>query len=165
MILGVISDTHDHLMRINVAVVMFNREKVGAVIHCGDFVAPFSIKLFMKLDCPFYGIFGNNDGEREGLLKMARSFHGELHNPPHIYEISGKKILVSHSPMDSKSLSNYPFIPDFILFGHTHKPESTDVSGIPAINPGEACGWLTGKPLAGLLDLETGEYRSIGLIQ
>jgi putative phosphoesterase len=165
MIIGVISDTHDHLQRINYAVEMFNRENVGAVIHCGDFVAPFSIKLFMKLDCLFYGIFGNNDGEQEGLLKMAQSFHGELKHSPHIYELSGKRILVSHSPIDPGSLSKFPAPPDYILFGHTHQPEETDVGGIPAINPGEACGWLTGKPFAGLLNLETGEYRSIRLMQ
>jgi hypothetical protein len=163
MILGVISDTHDHLQRINDAIELFNREKVGAVIHCGDFVAPFSIKLFMKLNCPFYGVFGNNDGEREGLLKMAQSFHGELHNPPHIYELTGKRILVSHSPLDPKRLSKLPTRPNYILYGHTHQMESVNLGGIPAINPGEACGWLTGKPLAGLLDLESGEYENIQL--
>ena len=138
MILGVISDTHDHLQRINDAIELFNREKTGAVIHCGDFVAPFSIKLFMKLNCPFYGVFGNNDGEQTGLLKMAQSFHGELHNPPHIFEITGKRILVSHSAPDPKRLAGLPAPPDYILFGHTHHSESVDIAGIPAFNPGEA---------------------------
>ncbi|MBN1899885.1 metallophosphoesterase family protein, partial [Candidatus Sumerlaeota bacterium] len=46
MIIGIISDTHDHLQMINSAIELFKREMVEAVIHCGDFVAPFAIKLF-----------------------------------------------------------------------------------------------------------------------
>ncbi|MBN1903403.1 metallophosphoesterase [Candidatus Sumerlaeota bacterium] len=163
MIIGVISDTHDHLQRINDAIDLFNREKVGAVVHCGDFVAPFAIKLFMKLDCPFYSVFGNNDGERDGLVKAVRSFHGEIYDPPHIYEIDGKRIYVAHSPVDSGSISNLPIPPHYILYGHTHKMESANIGRVPAFNPGEACGWLTGKALAGLLDSQSGEFQSAPL--
>ena len=69
MLLGIIADTHDNLDAIENAVDIFNREKVDLVIHAGDFVAPFTVRKFRGLDCKFIGIFGNNDGEKEGLRK------------------------------------------------------------------------------------------------
>ncbi|KKM79784.1 hypothetical protein LCGC14_1346400, partial [marine sediment metagenome] len=43
------------------------------LIHCGDYVAPFVKRWFDKLDDSikknFYGVFGNNDGERLFLKK------------------------------------------------------------------------------------------------
>jgi len=163
MILGIISDTHDHLQRIAEAIEVFRNEKVGAVVHCGDFVAPFALKLFQKLECPFYAVFGNNDGERKGLLKTAATFGGELQKPPHLFLIDNRKILLNHESLTEKKLNKLGSKPDFILTGHTHKADFTTLNGIPAINPGEACGWLTSEATIGILDLATGEYGKVAL--
>jgi len=164
MKVGIISDTHDQLVRINDAINVFQNEKVGAVIHCGDFIAPFAIKIFQKLHCPFYSVFGNNDGEKQGLLKAAKGFGGELFDPPHLYTIEGEKILVYHDPPNWEKMSSRASSPDYILYGHTHQPDFGKQGGIPVINPGEACGWLTGRAFIGILDLGSGEYVSISLI-
>ena len=163
MKIGIISDTHDQLVRINEAINVFQNEKVEAVIHCGDFIAPFALKIFQKLPCPFYSVFGNNDGEKQGLWKTAQGFGGELFDPPHLYTIGGKRILVFHDPPKWEKMSSRASPPDYILYGHTHQPEFTKQHGIPIINPGEACGWLTGKAFMGILDLDSGEYVSISL--
>jgi len=165
MKIGIISDTHDQLDRINDAIKVFQNEQAGAVIHCGDFVAPFAIRIFQKLRCPFYSVFGNNDGEKQGLLKAARGFGGELFDPPHLYTIDGKKILAYHDPPKWEKISSWASPPDYILYGHTHEPDFIKHSGIPVINPGEACGWLTGKAFVGILDLCSGEYVSISLVK
>lgn len=162
MILGIISDSHDQLAMIRKSIEVFNSENVGAVVHCGDFVAPFAVKLFQGLTCPFYAVLGNNDGEREGLMKAVAPF-GELHNPPHIYNIGGKSILVNHSPVSEKDLIKLSLKPDFILSGHTHKSENIIINGVPSYNPGEACGWLTGEASIGLLDISNNEYRRVVL--
>ncbi|MCM8780547.1 MAG: metallophosphoesterase family protein, partial [Candidatus Omnitrophica bacterium] len=70
MRIGIISDTHDNLPKIDSAVEYFNRQRVGFVLHAGDFVAPFAVAKLKKLDCDWAGVFGNNDGEREGLSKI-----------------------------------------------------------------------------------------------
>jgi len=161
MIIGVISDTHDQMVMIRKSIDVFKSEGVGAVIHCGDFVAPFAAKLFQGLNCPFYSVFGNNDGEREGLIKTVAPF-GELHNPPHLYTIGGKLFLVNHAPICEKDLDKFPQ-PDIIFYGHTHKPERAFIKGIPSYNPGEACAWLTGEASIGLLDVSNNEYRRVVL--
>ncbi|WP_128906275.1 YfcE family phosphodiesterase [Halorubrum amylolyticum] len=68
MRVGIVSDTHDDLAAVEAAVALFEREGVDAVVHCGDFVAPFSVTPFDAGDGPdggfdFYAVRGNNDGE------------------------------------------------------------------------------------------------------
>lgn len=75
MLIGAVSDSHDNLPLIEKAVKILNEQKVALVLHAGDYVAPFTIARFSKLDCQFIGVFGNNDGDHE-LLKNA------LRKPP-----------------------------------------------------------------------------------
>jgi len=48
--LGVISDTHDNLDAIGKAVDEFNKRRVSLVLHAGDYVFPFTAKIFSLLD-------------------------------------------------------------------------------------------------------------------
>ena len=48
MKIGVMSDSHDNLPAIRRALARFEAEGAEAVIHAGDFVAPFSIKELLK---------------------------------------------------------------------------------------------------------------------
>jgi len=46
MKIGVISDTHDNLPLIEKAVKIFNEKGVKLVLHAGDYVALFVVKVF-----------------------------------------------------------------------------------------------------------------------
>lgn len=162
MLIGIISDTHDRVDYIMKAIEIFKREKVEALIHCGDYVAPFALVPFQKLDCPFYGVFGNNDGEKKGLLKKAESL-GELKNPPHIFKLGEKSFLVNHSPLSEEDIRRRESSIDYFLCGHTHEAEEKMVGSVKFINPGEACGWVNGKATLGLLDTNTDLFNIISL--
>jgi putative phosphoesterase len=69
MLIGAISDTHDNLPLIEKAVQALNEQKVGLVLHAGDYVAGFVVPKLAKLNCPLIGVFGNNDGDHELLKK------------------------------------------------------------------------------------------------
>ena len=72
MKIGVISDSHDRLPTLRRAVDLFKRLEVEAILHAGDLVAPFAAQLLQPKnvgDIPVHVIYGNNDGEREGLKK------------------------------------------------------------------------------------------------
>ena len=69
--IGILSDTHDNLVKLEKAVIFFNKNRVGFVFHAGDFVAPFTIAKLNELSCEWAGVFGNNDGEREGLSRIS----------------------------------------------------------------------------------------------
>lgn len=152
ILVGIISDTHDNRTNIARAVEVFNREGVSLVIHGGDMVAPFTALDFKALNCPMEMVFGNNDGERIGLVNSFKGI-GNLLPGPRTFSFQKKKFLLMHESECLDELINAASV-DVIVYGHTHNAEVRE--GRPlVINPGEAGGWLTGKATVALLDLQT----------
>ena len=150
--LGILADTHDHLDRIRLAVALLKREGAEGLLHLGDFVAPFAMKEVSKFDGgPIFAIYGNNDGEKKGLKKLFP----ELRDGPSVFEIGGRKLGVAHSVEEIPA--EYRTTCDAVLYGHSHtrvhkpKTETTPLE----LNPGEGCGWITGKPSCAMLNLAT----------
>ena len=81
MKIGVLTDTHDNLEAINRAAKLFAALEVDRIFHLGDFVAPFTAFPLLEAKIPLEGVFGNNDGDREALLKRYAPI-GEIHTPP-----------------------------------------------------------------------------------
>jgi putative phosphoesterase len=50
-----------------------------------------------------------------------------------------------------------------IVSGHTHVPKTYRKGRTLVINPGEACGYLSGKPTISILDTETLDVKTIQL--
>jgi uncharacterized protein len=153
--LGILADTHDHLDRIALAVQLLQKEGAEGLLHLGDFVAPFALKGILKFNGPLYAIYGNNDGEKRGL----KNVFSELRDGPTIFEIAGRKLGCAHSveeiPADYRSLC------DGVFYGHSHTRVHLpgDTKRPLELNPGEGCGWLTGKPSFAMLDLESMSAR------
>jgi len=159
MLVGLISDTHDRLPCIHRAVEVFNKAGVCRIIHAGDFVAPFAIKPLLELGVPVSAVFGNNDGERAGLQKLCPS----LSDPPLRIELGGRTIIVTHSleqmPQSGREA-------DIVVYGHTHREETHKTGdGVLLVNPGEACGWLTGCGTMALLELPEMSLERVVLVQ
>lgn len=150
MKIGVMSDTHDNVPMIRDAVKFFNDNNVEFLIHAGDFIAPFAVAPLDELKCDYIGVFGNNDGEKFGLDKRSR---GKINNPPHSLELNNRKILILHEPHELFALAKSQ-VYDIIIYGHTHKPAIERHANTLVINPGECCGWLTGKSTVALISLE-----------
>ncbi len=148
MLVGVIADSHDNVPKLRAAVEMFRRRGVEHILHTGDYVALFAVKVLTQCGIPFTGVFGNNDGERAGIGKLTSS----IHNEPYRVELGGRRITLVHHltklPPEQRTDA------DVILFGHTH--QVTVEEGPPLLfNPGECCGMVSGKCTAGLLDTAT----------
>ena len=58
MKIGLISDSHDNIYNMKKSVNIFNTLGVEYVIHAGDIIAPFSLKILDELKCPWKAIFG-----------------------------------------------------------------------------------------------------------
>ena len=153
MRIGILSDTHDNLPKIEKAVKFFNSKKVDMVLHAGDFVAPFAVDRLMKFSCPWQGVFGNNDGEKKGLAEKSG---GRIAEPPLRLELDGKKVTVVHDRMgidfDKESA-------DLIVFGHSHEAEVLREGGRLFVNPGECSGWLSGSSSVAIADSRTMDAR------
>lgn len=147
MLLGVISDTHDRLDMIDAALGLFVRRGVGAVVHAGDFVAPFAMRRLVACHLPLHAIYGNNDGERKGLKGVFPS----LQDGPLFVELDGRMILVHHcidwcTPSEVERAA-------VVITGHTHEVVNRLDGDRLFLNPGECCGWITGRCTAAILDI------------
>lgn len=159
--IGIMSDSHDNMAAIREAVKFFNEAEVELVIHAGDMISPFTAKEIKNLNADFKAVFGNNDGERDGLRHFFKGicYHDDFLE----LELNGKKTAVIHGTTEDivealvKS-RNY----DIVIRGHTHKLEIRKGKCM-MINPGETCGYLSGKKTVVLLDPEDLSYETIVL--
>ncbi|MDD5618587.1 MAG: metallophosphoesterase [Candidatus Omnitrophica bacterium] len=148
MILGLISDSHDNLPKLKKAITLFNKKNVSLVLHAGDYVAPFAVNMIENnLKREYLGVFGNNDGEREGLAKASKE---KIKGESREIDKFGKKIFLIHDiSRVNFDLSKY----DIVIYGHTHKATIEKRADSWFINPGECGGWLNGKSTVATLDL------------
>jgi len=152
MKIGILSDTHDHIPNLKKALEIFQSEGCEKILHAGDFVSPFMINVFKQFGIRFSGVFGNNDGEWIFLLKLAEGI-GEIRKGPIEFILEGRKIALMHEPVYLPALKQANYF-DLIVFGHSHQP-IIETSPVLLINPGEACGYLSGKPTIAICDLKT----------
>ncbi|MDR0470441.1 MAG: metallophosphoesterase [Nitrososphaerota archaeon] len=165
MLIGIVSDSHDNMLRIEHAVDMFNSQRVALVLHAGDYVAPFTIAEFKRLKCPFIGVLGNNDGDQELLEKrFSKTSNCTLHGRFTQIAKEDFRIGLLHGDeaelLDTLIESGYF---DFIVHGHSHVHSITRRGKTLVINPGELCGYLTEKSTIALLDTTTKEAKIIEL--
>lgn len=148
---AVISDTHDNLDKIERAMQMIIAAGVTHVIHAGDFVAPFSLKLILRdlKGIEFIGVYGNNDGEKEGLAKVAA---GRLYQAPHEFTLAGKRFFLTHD-IERHDLTVVTASHDVIIFGHSHTASIEKKHEALLINPGACCGILAEYPSIAFLTL------------
>jgi putative phosphoesterase len=162
MRIGLIADTHDRLPAIAELVKQMQAAGANMVLHAGDYCSPFALRAFEDTHVSLAGVFGKNDGDRQGLVSRAQSaFGAELFESPHSFEIGGKRILLVHDIADvhQRSLDAH----EIVIHGSTHQQEMKTRGDTLIVNPGEGCGWLYGTPSAALLDLESREVEFLNL--
>ncbi len=165
MLVGLMADTHDNLPMVEKAIKKLNSEKVEMVLHAGDYVAPFVIPKFRDLEAKLIGVFGNNDGDRE-LLKKRFSENAKLEIRGNFAEINTGKVKIallhgSEEELLKALIKGGGF--DIVVHGHTHKAEVYRSGETLVVNPGEVCGYLSGKSTIALLDTDKLEAKIIGL--
>lgn len=161
MKIGILADTHDHLPRVEAAVAAFRSRGVEHVVHCGDFAAPFVLLRFSgKGFARLHGVLGNNDGEILMLKQLFASL-GDLYKPPAFITVHGLRLAVLHEPMPADVMAALPV--DAVCYGHTHNPDVQTTGRPLIINPGECCGYLTGRATVAVLDADTLHVELIDL--
>jgi len=154
MKIGVMSDSHDNLPKVNRAVEVFEQAGCEALIHAGDLIAPFAFKAVLRFSRgPVHVVFGNNDGEREGLKRV-----GPVGEPPLVLETGGRRIVVVHER--SKAAPALVEGADVVVYGHDHE-KNIEGSSPLWLNPGETFGLLTGKATVAILDTETLDVKFV----
>jgi putative phosphoesterase len=156
MRLGILSDTHNQLVRTRRAVEMLQAEGAEDLIHCGDLTEPEVVPLCAVLPCWF--ALGNNDADNVPNLERAMAevgavslgWGGEI-------TLAGKRIAVVHGHMTSDLRRLLASRPDYLLSGHWHIPADRRDGPTRRINPGAL--HRADEFTVALLDLQTDELR------
>lgn len=125
MKIGVISDTHDFLdPRVQELFA-----GVDHILHAGD-IGTVWITFQLEQIAPVTAVYGNTD-------------NGLSFKETELVALSGQKFLVHHivnpSALDEKLRRRIAKDkPQFVVFGHTHKPFDETLNGVRYFNPGYA---------------------------
>lgn len=163
MILAVMSDTHDHIWNLRKALEIVKSHQAEAIIHCGDFVAPFVLKELDQAQVPVHGVFGNNDGDQYTLTKLSLTTLSNiiLHGLSGEAEFSGFSVAFTHYRAVAEGLAeNGRF--DLVCFGHSHEVCLERLGKTVLLNPGEVMG-KDGSPGFYLVDTSKGKYDRVSL--
>ncbi len=158
MKIAVVSDSHDNIPAVEKFVEITRREKIEYIFHLGDIISPFTLKKFSGFK--YYGVFGNNDGEKLLLKKISDEMGFLLEESPLRLEFFGKNFLLLHGFGSIEKTGNIvdSFAKsgdfDYILYGHTHKVDHRKYGRTIILNPGELCGYLSGRKTFAIIDLD-----------
>ena len=153
MKIAILSDIHDHIWNLD-KVLTKVKDKVKAIIFCGDMCAPFTAGNLAKAGVPTYVCLGNGDEDQIGSLQRAleviKISGGKMHWIPLTEEfgkvvVDGKKIAFCHYPKLGELLAKTGDY-DAVFHGHTHVSKSETFGKTLLVNPGAVCGIQKGQP-------------------
>ncbi|MGM9992526.1 MAG: metallophosphoesterase [Candidatus Bruticola sp.] len=164
MKIAIISDSHDNLTKLRQAVQVSLHRGADTLVHAGDFVSPFSLDPLAEAKIPIHAVLGNNDGEREGLRKRFALLGAHFWEGPVSFYLRDTLVHLQHFSFTEEQLNlpsatsppaNAPKLhPELFICGHTHKLQIKQWKNCTLVNPGECCGYLTGKSTMVLYDTE-----------
>jgi putative phosphoesterase len=155
MIIAVISDTHDNLATIDKFLDFIGKNPAHAIIHCGDIASGETLAhLADNFGGKIFAALGNMD-YRESLKTTAQKSTKKILLLDDVGKISigGLKICFSHFK-ESAQKACQDNLPDFIFYGHTHKPWLEKKGACQIANPGNLANIIY-KPTFAMLNTQT----------
>ncbi len=137
--IGILSDTHDQVHYLDRVITFFNQQHVTHIIHCGDWISPFTLQYYTQLTAPIYGVFGNNDGDKFLHTRVAQQLNLALTIEDQVLTLEAfeRRLVVYHgtSPQIVDAFvkcGDY----DAVFYGHNHSAKVETVGKVLAMNPG-----------------------------
>ena len=150
---------------VDAAVERLNGERVDLTLHAGDYVSPFVIPRLANLQSPMIGVLGNNDGDHR-LLSTQFAGYDRLNLRGGFAAVTAGGMTIGLLHGDDRELlqaliGRKAF--DVVVHGHTHRAQVRTLGSTLIVNPGEACGYLTGRPTIAVLDTVTRDVELLSL--
>lgn len=160
----IISDSHDNRYLMKAAVEEAHQLGAEAVLHCGDVVAPTTLRVLNPIGLPVHVIHGNNTGDTYSMARLSHDpeslihYHGQDAG----IELAGRKIFIVHYPHYARAMATTGEW-DMVCCGHDHKALIESIDNIRNsqtlyINPGTV-GGIGAEPTYAMGDLETMEFE------
>ncbi len=162
MNIAVISDSHDNIPNIKKALNYLAREKVGALIHCGDVSTPATARYLAEhFSEPIYLSFGNTDCDQTAMSNLAQEKCNNLiiSSEAGSVRIGGREIAFVHYPISAKDIASAGKH-EIVFYGHSHKPWEETVGKTRLVNPGNLAN-LFYKPSFAMYNTKSGALSLI----
>ena len=159
----ILSDSHDNRELLAAALADAKARGAVATLHCGDLVAPNTLRVFQKLEMPVHVIYGNNTGDLYTLSRMAHEPGSLIHfyGQDAGITLHGRTIFLVHYPHYARAMACTGDW-DMVCCGHDHRAAISSVPNIKGgatwlVNPGTVGG--IGAPATYVLgDLDTMQF-------
>ena len=160
----IVSDSHDNRYLLAAAVKDAKAKGAEVVLHCGDVVAPTTLRILKPFELPIHVIHGNNTGDLYSMAQLAHETDNRIHyhGQDAGIELNGRRIFIVHFPHYARAMGATGDW-DMVCCGHDHKAEINIINTVKQtqtlfINPGTA-GGVGARPTYALGDLEKMEFE------
>ncbi len=165
MKLAVISDIHDNLHNLHIALDVIKKLKCDKIICLGDLINPNIATILASFEIPIHAIWGNNDGDKVAIMRVALSRESHLTMSAESYDIidiDAKHIFLTHSPLLAKPMAKSEEF-DAVFYGHNHELHKEKIGNCLVLNPGEISAHKTDKATFAVYDTKTNTAEIITL--
>ena len=154
MLVGVLSDVHDNLDRLDAALSLFRERRIDTLLFLGDFCSPIPSRVLGTYPGIVHCVFGNGDGDRFAIRGAAEpgSSALRLHGEWAELDIGGRRVALTHYPLYGRALARTGDY-DAVFSGHTHERHLERFGSTLWVNPGEVLGWK-GAPSVAVWDTD-----------
>lgn len=142
----IVSDSHDNRFLLAAAVNDAKQRGAEAVLHCGDVVAPTTLRILNPIGLPVHVIHGNNTGDTFALARMSHAADSMIHyhGQDAGIELAGRKIFIVHYPHYARAMGTTGDW-DVVCCGHDHRASIEMIDNIRQqqtcfVNPGTVGG-------------------------
>jgi putative phosphoesterase len=135
MLIGILSDTHDRVETMKLAVALLKNAGAEFFIHCGDVGGTGVLDHLAGLKAVF--VWGNTDWDRLPLQRYAQGLGIACYGSMGDIQLDGKRIAVLHgddAALMQKLLVGQQY--DYLFHGHTHVRRDERIGKTRVINPG-----------------------------
>lgn len=140
MLIAIIADIHDNLANLNTCLAWCRHKKIKKIICCGDVCNSETLKfLSTNFSGEIFLVAGNGETFSEADFKGLKniSYREEIG----VEKITGLTLGFCHQDQQIKKvIKKSGELPDFIFYGHSHKPWLEKREGIFIVNPGNIAG-------------------------
>jgi len=140
MLIAIMSDSHDNIWNVRKALNIIRSHKAELIIHCGDLIAPFTLKELAKFK-PVHWVLGNNDGDPYMLTKISLSELPDITPHGHIGKLDLEEcsLAFTHYEETGQALAHTGDY-DLVCCGHTHVYRMEKINNTTLLNPGDVMG-------------------------
>jgi putative phosphoesterase len=138
-LIGIISDTHDQVHYLPKVIEFFNEKQIQRLVHCGDWISPFTLAYYQVLNVPIYGVYGNNDGDKFMHQRVAQRLGLNLTMEDQLImiDVADKKLAAYHGTSAAivealVTCGKY----DIVCYGHNHIAKIELSGSTLSFNPG-----------------------------